>query len=68
MLLFLAALQGIPEELHEAALLDGVSKRQYTRLVQIPMLRGAIATAALLIVIGSLKYFDLDLGDDRRRT
>ena len=59
MLLFLAALQGIPEELHEAALLDGVSKRQYTRKIQIPMLRGAIATAALLIVIGSLKYFDL---------
>jgi raffinose/stachyose/melibiose transport system permease protein len=59
MLLFLAALQGIPVELKEASMLDGASKGQYTRNIQIPMLKGAIATATLLIVIGSLKYFDL---------
>ncbi len=59
MLLFLAAMQGIPTELREASMIDGANKRQYTFGIQIPMIKGAIATAALLIIIGSLKYFDL---------
>ena len=59
MLLFLAALQGIPQDVREASVLDGTNDWQYSRLIQIPMLRGAIAVAILLIAIGSLKYFDL---------
>jgi len=59
MLLFLAAMQGIPTELREASMIDGANKRQYTFGIQIPLIKGAIATAALLIIIGSLKYFDL---------
>jgi len=59
MLLFLAALNGISSDVEEAAAIDGADSWKYTRLIQIPLIRGAVVTALLLIVIGSLKYFDL---------
>jgi raffinose/stachyose/melibiose transport system permease protein len=59
MLLFLAAINGIPTELKEAAAIDGATTGSYTRRIQIPLLKGAASTALLLIVVGSLKYFDL---------
>lgn len=58
-LLFLAALNGISSELEEAAAIDGAENWKLIRLIQIPLIRGSVITAATLMVIGSLKYFDL---------
>lgn len=59
MILFRAGLMNIPDELYEAARLDGCTGWQLFRYITVPLLRGTIRTAALLALIGSLKYFDL---------
>jgi ABC-type sugar transport system permease subunit len=59
MILFLAALTVIPEELREAALIDGATENQYFWKIVLPLLKGTISTAMVLSLIGSLKYFDL---------
>ncbi|WP_027481633.1 carbohydrate ABC transporter permease [Deinococcus pimensis] len=59
MALYLAGLRGIPEELREAARVDGASERQvYTRVI-FPLL--APITLSAMIILGhiSLKIFDL---------
>jgi raffinose/stachyose/melibiose transport system permease protein len=58
-LLFLAALNGVSSEIEEAAAIDGAENWKLIRLIQIPLIRGSVVTAATLMVIGSLKYFDL---------
>lgn len=59
MILFIAGLTTIPTEILEAAKLDGSSSWQSFRYVTLPMLRPIIRTAAILSLIGSLKFFDL---------
>ncbi|HEX5000751.1 MAG TPA: sugar ABC transporter permease [Terriglobia bacterium] len=59
MILFLARLTGIPNELREAAAIDGATGAQLFWRVEFPMMRGIILTAMTLSLIGSLKYFDL---------
>ena len=59
MILFLARLTGIPNELREAAAMDGATGGQYFWRVELPLMRGIIITAMTLSLIGSLKYFDL---------
>lgn len=59
MVLFLAGLTTIPGELYEAARLDGAGSWSVFRFVTLPLLRPVIRTAAVLSLIGSLKYFDL---------
>jgi raffinose/stachyose/melibiose transport system permease protein len=59
MVLYMAGIATIPEELYEAARLDGASEWQAFRHVTLPMLRPVIAVSAALSIIGSLKYFDL---------
>jgi raffinose/stachyose/melibiose transport system permease protein len=58
-LLFLAGLQGVPDELYEAAQLDGASWWQTQRRVAIPMIGPTIRTWAFLSIIGSLQLFDM---------
>lgn len=58
-LLFLAALNGIPSEVEEAAAIDGAKNWKLVKQIQLPLIRGSILTAMTLMVIGSLKYFDL---------
>ncbi len=59
MAMYLAGLRGIPEELREAARVDGASEWQVYRHVVLPLLRPV--TLSALIVLGhiSLKIFDL---------
>jgi len=59
MAMYLAGLRGIPEELREAARVDGASEWQIYRYVVLPLLRPV--TLSALIVLGhiSLKIFDL---------
>ncbi len=59
MILFQAALVGIPHELHEAAAIDGATGTKAFRYVTLPLLKGTIRTAVVLSLVGSLKYFDL---------
>ncbi|QFG68445.1 carbohydrate ABC transporter permease [Ornithinimicrobium pratense] len=58
-LLFLAGLQGVPDELTEAAQIDGASWWQIQRRVTIPLLGPTIRTWAFLSMIGSLQLFDM---------
>jgi raffinose/stachyose/melibiose transport system permease protein len=58
-LLFLAGLQGVPDELYEAAQLDGASWWQVQRRVAIPLLGPTMRTWAFLSMIGSLQLFDM---------
>lgn len=59
MVLFMAAIAAIPDELYEAARIDGASEWSAFRWITLPMLRPMIGVAAVLSVTGSLKYFDL---------
>jgi len=56
---FLAGLQTIPDELYEAARIDGANQRQLFRHITIPGLRAIGAIIVFLAVIGSLQVFDL---------
>nr|WP_228528569.1 sugar ABC transporter permease [Microbacterium sp. UFMG61] len=58
-ILFLAGLQGIPEELHEAAAIDGASYWQIQWAITLPLLAPTLRIWAFLSIIGSLQLFDL---------
>lgn len=58
-ILFLAGLQGVPEELYEAAQLDGASWWQTQRKISVPLLGPTTRTWAFLSMIGSLQLFDM---------
>jgi ABC-type sugar transport system permease subunit len=58
-ILFLAGLQGIPEELFEAAAIDGASYWQIQRQITLPLLGPTVRIWAFLSIIGSLQLFDL---------
>lgn len=58
-ILMLAGLQSIPEELFEAAAIDGASYWQIQRRITLPLLGPTIRIWAFLSIIGSLQLFDL---------
>lgn len=57
MLIVYTALQAVPRELTEAAVLDGAGAWAIARSIRIPMVRGAIVLAGLFSVIGALQLF-----------
>jgi raffinose/stachyose/melibiose transport system permease protein len=57
--IFIAAVQGIPVEYYEAGKIDGANGWQLNRYITIPLLIPTARTAAVLIIVGSLKFFDL---------
>ncbi len=57
--LVLAALQGIPADLIEAAEIDGANALQRAFKVKIPMIIGTIGLAALLTIISGMKAFEI---------
>ncbi|MHB1005405.1 MAG: carbohydrate ABC transporter permease [Chloroflexota bacterium] len=59
MLIVLGGLSGLPEEPHEAALIDGASKLQTIRYVTMPLLWPYIMIAIVLRAIDALKAFDI---------
>jgi putative chitobiose transport system permease protein len=56
--IFLAGLQNIPEELYDAARIDGCNDFQKHRYVSIPGLRPQIAFVAVISSLAALKVFD----------
>ncbi|GIH69841.1 carbohydrate ABC transporter permease [Sphaerimonospora thailandensis] len=59
MALFLAGFRGVPEELREAARVDGCNEWQVYRRVILPMLRPVTLSALIILGHISLKVFDL---------
>jgi ABC-type sugar transport system permease subunit len=59
MLLFLAAIEGIPTEIHEAATLDGVTGWERIYYIILPMVKRVTLILIMLQIINSLKTFDL---------
>jgi glucose/mannose transport system permease protein len=59
MALYLAGLRGIPDELREAARVDGAGEWQMYRRVLIPLLQPVTLSAVIILGHISLKIFDL---------
>ena len=58
-LLYMGGARQIPKELYEAAKLDGAGPFQQFFSITIPQLKYTIITSSILILTGSLTYFDL---------
>jgi multiple sugar transport system permease protein len=59
LVIFIAALQNIPDSLKEAARVDGASAPQVFWYITLPLLRPTILVASVLTVISSFQVFDL---------
>ena len=57
--ILVTGLNNIPQELYEAAALDGASGWARVRYITLPMLRNVLCTCLVLAITGSLKVFDL---------
>lgn len=57
MVLFIAAIKGIPSELYDAARVDGAGRMRMTMMVTLPMVRDTIQTAYIYLGILALDAF-----------
>ncbi|MCW2902668.1 MAG: binding-protein-dependent transport system inner rane component [Streptosporangiaceae bacterium] len=57
MVLFLAALQGVPHQLYEAAEIDGAGRWTQLRRITVPMISPTILLASIITIVGSLQAF-----------
>jgi multiple sugar transport system permease protein len=58
MIIFLAGLQTIPEEVKEAASIDGANGWRSFRLITLPLLRPTLLLGAVLLSVGYLQFFE----------
>ncbi|WP_066195910.1 carbohydrate ABC transporter permease [Gracilibacillus timonensis] len=58
-IIYYAALRGIPDSLIEAAKIDGANPVQIAYKIKVPLIAGVIKVTVVLAIVGSLKYFDL---------
>lgn len=58
MVIFLAGLQGVPDDVLEAAEIDGAGSFRRTVSIVLPLINGAIVINVLLTLISTLKQFD----------
>jgi multiple sugar transport system permease protein len=58
MLIFYSALRTVPEDLYEAAALDGAGPLRTVFSIKIPAIRGAIVIATIFSIIGSFQLFN----------
>lgn len=58
MIIYLAGLQGIPQELNEAASIDGANGWKQFRHITFPLLAGSVTVCMVLSMISALKIFD----------
>jgi multiple sugar transport system permease protein len=61
MVIYLAGLQGVPDELKEAALIDGANKFQVFRNVTLPLLTPVIFFQSILGIIGALQVMQVPI-------
>ena len=57
MIILVAALQAIPQELYEAARIDGCTGLNVARYIKIPLVRSGLVLTCVLSIIGSLQLF-----------
>lgn len=57
MMIYLAALQGVPKSLEEAATMDGANRWQRFRAVTLPAINPATVFLSVMLVIGGLNVF-----------
>ncbi|GAA3139805.1 carbohydrate ABC transporter permease [Kribbella aluminosa] len=57
MVLFLAALQGVPSELYEAARIDGARSRSMFTRITLPLISPTVLLTAIITVVGALQSF-----------
>lgn len=55
----MAGYSGISDDIYEASVIDGATRGQYFWKVALPLLKPSLISAAILSMVGSLKYFDL---------
>lgn len=58
MITLLIAMQAVPDELYEAAKVDGAGFRQMLRSITVPLILPTIALVLLLLIVGSYLAFD----------
>jgi len=58
-IIFLAALQDVPEDIRDAAKVDGANRWQSFFHITLPMISPAVFFVAMMAIIGSLQSFDL---------
>jgi multiple sugar transport system permease protein len=59
LLILLAGLTSLPDELYEAAMIDGASAPQQFRFLTVPLMMPTILVATLIRMIAALKTYDL---------
>lgn len=59
MIVLLAAIETIPQELHDAATIDGANEGQRIWHLTLPLIRPVLASISMLQVVFSLKVFDV---------
>jgi multiple sugar transport system permease protein len=59
LLILMAGLKSIPDEMSEAAMIDGANAAQRLLYVTIPMMRPVIAAVLIITTIDSIKQFDI---------
>ena len=57
--ILVTGLNNIPEDVYEAAALDGADGWKRTRFITLPLLRNVLCTCLVLAITGALKVFDL---------
>lgn len=58
MILLLTGIQSVPQDLHEAAMIDGATRWQRFRSITLPLIRRTLALALILSITGSVLAFD----------
>lgn len=61
MMIYLAAIQSVPVELHEAAQIDGASPARRLWAITVPMVAQAFTVTTFLTLINSFKQFDVNV-------
>ncbi|MEC3952086.1 sugar ABC transporter permease [Nocardia sp. CDC153] len=56
--ILLAAMQGVPENLYEAAKIDGASAWRRFRSITVPLIRGALSFVLVITIINAVQAFD----------
>lgn len=57
-ILFMAAMFSIPRELHDAAMIDGASERQYKRKVVRPLMMPIMLLGLMLVIVGTMQAWE----------
>jgi multiple sugar transport system permease protein len=59
LVIFIAALQGIPKEFKEAAMIDGANPFQLFRYITVPLLKPTLTFVCVMTMLSSFQVFDI---------